>query len=1172
MSEELLSQGDTRPTPPLLVVGKPIAFAELKVALNGLASEELLRGLRLDQNNRWQLGQPVAVERYFEAFPVVTHDPDSMIVLIFGEAMVRLQIGEEPALADYQKRFPDLAERLAHLFQLRQPPPGLDSRTSMAPTLRGSSGPPEAPLQPTVPGYEIQGTLGHGGMGMVYKAQQLSLKRTVAIKMILAGNFARPDELAGFRREAELAARMQHPNIVQVFEVGMHAGHAFLVMELVEGGSLAQRIGGQPQDPRWAAQLVEAVALAVHEAHRKEIIHRDLKPANVLLTADALVPKIADFGLAHWFANDSQLSTASAFLGTPCYMAPEQADGRARDIGPCTDIYALGAILYELLTGQPPFRGTSPWATINQIRTLEPTPPTRSRPDTPRDLETICLKCLEKTPARRYASAADLANDLRLFRQGDPISARPVSPLEKASRWCRRNPGWAALFITSAVLLGVIAVGAVLSSERLEAELVQTQKAKERAEQAEWRAQANEAASLRTSQRPGQHFRTLRVLQEALDLGRRLRLPPERLHALRDQWTTTLAVPDLYAEHRWPGYPPGSTGVDFDGSLGIYARMDSRGLCSVRKVADDQELFSIPSQEPGLAGSSSYPVLSSDGRYLALRFTSGLLRLYKIKGQYPALMVTEKDVHDLDFERHGNGMVLAHRDGALSWYDRTTGKRNSRLPAKNFLEPFVALHPTEPLVAVWSFHGPDAEVRDLRDGRTVGFLPSGLYPFAGLAWLADGNTLATSIPGGIVLHDRTQQYKKTREIPATIGPALLTAAPSGSLLAAVSANHDIHLLNTATGQTLFRLPPTSKAVPRLRFNSDSTKLAAGIVNDQLNIWAVGQGEAQRLLATSRGPRPNRYVSVDVSPKLRHLLAVGTEYGLGLWDLDSGRELAFAEMKSAQHVLFEPSGALLSCGSDGTFRWPVRRVDGELLVGPAELVEPKLFPSDLAVNQDGRVLAISAWHVAPKPSGGVWVKQSKQAFQTLDEGSNVRSVAVSPDGRWLAWGLEGQATVKLWDLSNKAVTREFEAHGNVPSFSADGKWLAISGDKGSLFRVGTWEPGLAFSGLGAFSQDSKTLAVENGQGTLSLLDIVSGKEHGRLEDPNLAIADVLRFIAADTQLLTVNNGPQPGVRVWDLRLVRTKLAAAGLDWEVPPYQKTETSPQEPLPRLVIESGQ
>ena len=305
---------------------------------------------------------------------------------------------------------------------------------------------------PSLPGYEIEGELGRGGMGVVYKARQLSLNRTVALKMIRDSSLAGDKERARFRVEAEAAARLQHPNIVQIYDLREHEGQPFFAMEYVPGGTLAQLLYNRPQPPRRAAELVEALARAVHYAHQQGIVHRDLKPANVLLAfSDAsekrrsaerfseaslnlCVPKISDFGLAKTLDSASGVTPSTAILGTPSYMAPEQARGKGKDIGPWTDVWALGAILYEALTGRPPFEGESLVQTIDQVRFQEPVPPSRSQPDVPADLEAICLRCLQKEPARRYPSAAALAEDLQHFLAGRPLAAvRPNDTSEVAS-------------------------------------------------------------------------------------------------------------------------------------------------------------------------------------------------------------------------------------------------------------------------------------------------------------------------------------------------------------------------------------------------------------------------------------------------------------------------------------------------------------------------------------------------------------------------------------------------------------------------------------------------------------------------------------------------------------------------------------------------------------------
>ena len=302
-------------------------------------------------------------------------------------------------------------------------------------------------------------------MGVVYKARQVRLNRSVALKMILAGDHAGPEAALRFLAEAEAVAKLQHPNIVQIFHTDAHAGRPYFEMEYVGGGSLADRLDGTPRPPAAAARLVETLARAMAEAHRLGVVHRDLKPGNILLTTDG-VPKIADFGLAKLLDVESGLTRTDSVMGSPSYMAPEQAEGKSGSIGPAADVYALGAILYEMLTGRPPFRGATVLDTLQQVKTAEPVPPSRLVPGLPRDVETIALKCLQKDPGKRYGSAAALAEDLRRFQAGEPIVARPVGSLERGWRWCRRNPVVAGLAATLALLLLAVAAGASLSALR----------------------------------------------------------------------------------------------------------------------------------------------------------------------------------------------------------------------------------------------------------------------------------------------------------------------------------------------------------------------------------------------------------------------------------------------------------------------------------------------------------------------------------------------------------------------------------------------------------------------------------------------------------------------------------------------------------------------------------
>jgi tetratricopeptide (TPR) repeat protein/tRNA A-37 threonylcarbamoyl transferase component Bud32 len=304
-----------------------------------------------------------------------------------------------------------------------------------------------------LPGYDVLGEVGRGGMGVVYKARHTKLNRIVAVKMILSGGHAGTADLTRFRTEGEAIARLQHPNIVQVFEVGEHDGLPFFALEFCGGGSLEKKLNGVPLPAREAATLVETLARAMATAHQKGVIHRDLKPANVLFGEDGSL-KITDFGLAKVLGETGH-TASGAVMGTPSYMAPEQAAGGSVAVGPAADVYALGAIFYESLTGRPPFRGPLPLDTVLQVLSDDPVSPVRLQPKTPRDLETICLHCLQKTPERRYPSAAALADDLRRFLEGQPIRARATSIAEKAVKWGRRRPAAAAL-------IGVICLGSIL--------------------------------------------------------------------------------------------------------------------------------------------------------------------------------------------------------------------------------------------------------------------------------------------------------------------------------------------------------------------------------------------------------------------------------------------------------------------------------------------------------------------------------------------------------------------------------------------------------------------------------------------------------------------------------------------------------------------------------------
>jgi eukaryotic-like serine/threonine-protein kinase len=326
-----------------------------------------------------------------------------------------------------------------------------------------------AKLPDKIPGYEILGELGRGGMGVVYKARQAGLNRLCALKMILAGGLASADAIARFKIEAEAIAHLQHPNIVQVYEIGEAADCPYFSLEFVDGSNLQAKIAATPQGSVETARLMQQICQGVEAAHKRGVLHRDLKPANVLLTKDN-IPKITDFGLAKRIEEKDQGQTRTgAILGTPSYMAPEQAMGRAKEVGPAADIYSLGAVLYDMLTGRPPFRGETVMDTLNQVQKLEPLPPRDLVPKVPLDLQTICLKALEKDPKKRYETAGAMADDLRRFLAGEPILARPTPAWERAAKWARRRPALAtAISVSSVALITVLTLGGLwLNTQRV---------------------------------------------------------------------------------------------------------------------------------------------------------------------------------------------------------------------------------------------------------------------------------------------------------------------------------------------------------------------------------------------------------------------------------------------------------------------------------------------------------------------------------------------------------------------------------------------------------------------------------------------------------------------------------------------------------------------------------
>jgi len=454
-----------------------------------------------DQKRRKQQGQSVLAEEYFQVPDVLAADDPSAFSLVFGEYLLRQENGEDPAVAKYLNRFPQFADQMVEEVA------ALQCRTASQRGLNSVAGPGQIPNQthnaagslsnhagispstmqvswPVADGYTIVGEIGRGGMGVVYKAIQHGLERTVALKMILGCQWLSPTHLDSFRAEIESVAKRQHPNIVQVYDIGEGDGLPFFSLEFVEGGSLASRLDRMPQSPFATAEFVACVASAMHYAHLRGVVHLDLKPANILLAdrgsictendgkehwLHRVTPKIADFGLAKRLDMASSWKRADDVMGTPNYMAPEQVAGRVKDVGPAADVYALAAILYELLTGRPPYLGETPMDTVLLVLEAQLVPPSKLQPTIPGDLETICIKCLKPEPRSRYASAEALADDLQRFIEEKPILARRTSVAEQTWKWTHRHPAIAAL--TTLTFAAVVTLASVLWWRKHEDEL-----------------------------------------------------------------------------------------------------------------------------------------------------------------------------------------------------------------------------------------------------------------------------------------------------------------------------------------------------------------------------------------------------------------------------------------------------------------------------------------------------------------------------------------------------------------------------------------------------------------------------------------------------------------------------------------------------------------------------
>ena len=955
--------------------------------------------------------------------------------------------------------------------------------------------------------YELVKQLGRGGMGVVYKARQLSLNRPVALKLLKSDILAGDDERRRFQNEAEAVALLDHPHIVPIFEVGEHEGRQFFSMKLVGGPSLEKKLSDYAADPKAAARLVNTAAEAVHHAHQRGILHRDLKPSNILLDERG-EPYVTDFGLAKRVEGDSELTQSGAIVGTPAFMAPEQASGRRGAVTTSTDVYGLGAILYSLLTERAPFHGDSMADTLQAVRESVPKPPSTINPNAPRDLELICLKCLEKESRRRYGSGQALADELDRYLLGKPIEARPVGILERAWLWCRRN---SALSVLAASLVLALITGTIVSTVFA---LIASDRSRQANRQAE--LAMRRLYDVRMTQIPGYRDNWnpdlfLRTLNEQLPENQ---AGVDRRGFEWHYWHNKI----LTEEATLRGHKRAVTSIAFNASGNRLASASMDGTIRLWNTQTGQTILIC---KRGQEGTSRVAALSPDASRIASIVGDMKLGVWDTEtGRQIPFSAIPDSVLAAFFSHDGSklvtfefGRVLDNQAAKIvRVLDLATGKTAFTVGerelvytlAVNTAGPWMAWAgadlPPEELTKDGGRKfangnlrdlGGKAEIWDVRHANVVATLRSSPGTITNLSFSGDGRRAATAspYPDGIV---KIWETRAGREI-VTLKESSLFDRPGAAFVGGTTIPIMAHLDMT--------------------LNHDGSRLATCNAEGTLKIWDAQSGHTMFTL------NARQRFALAFSPDGTQLAAAGADGQLILMDAESGRESLTLLKHTIDHtrtvdggnygVAFSPDGSrLVSIGDDGTIKVWIASLRQDALTLNADCPL-----NDVAFSPDGR-------RVAAAGSDGlvhIWDASDGRPMPWLrEQSSRVSGVAFSPDGSRIASAI-GDETVTVWDWTIGVRIQVLKArkgdHLSSVAFSPDGLRIAGAGSSG---RVVSWDVmtgqevcGVTGGGYNpraraiiAFSPDGKRIASSDPRTGVNIRNASNGAEVFKLGEGNI----------------------------------------------------------------------